>query len=93
MMIDQRARHNYTHSSNLSSTIILTIILCPSSLLDGRRPGLPEPIMRNILDCAMQLVAQHVADSLGKSTQLPPADLLRLLVRSRLAGFEDENEA
>jgi hypothetical protein len=49
--------------------------------------------MRNILDCAMQLVAQHVADSLGKSTQLPPADLLRLLVRSRLAGFEDENEA
>src|SRR5215475_11800495 len=40
------------------------------------------------------LVAQHVSDSRrGKNTQLPLADLLRQSVYSRMAGYEDVNDA
>jgi Transposase DDE domain group 1 len=41
-----------------------------------------------------QLIRQHVTDSRrGKNTQLPVADLLRQSVYSRLAGYEDVNDA
>ena len=40
------------------------------------------------------LVAQHLADSRrGKNTQLPLADLFRQSVYSRIAGYEDVNDA
>jgi hypothetical protein len=40
------------------------------------------------------LVAQHLTDSRrGKNTQLPLADLLRQTVYSRIAGYEDVNDA
>jgi len=40
------------------------------------------------------LVAQHLTDSRrGKNTQLPLADLLRQFVYSRIAGYEDVNDA
>ena len=41
-----------------------------------------------------ELIAQHLADSRrGKNTQLPLADLLRQSVYSRMAGYEDVNDA
>ena len=40
-----------------------------------------------------ELIAQHLTDSRGKNTQLPMADLLRQAVYSRLAGYEDVNDA
>jgi hypothetical protein len=41
-----------------------------------------------------QLIEQHLTDSRrGKNTQLPMADLLRQSVYSRLAGYEDVNDA
>src|SRR5665811_2403304 len=41
-----------------------------------------------------ELIAQHLTDSRrGKNTQLPMADLLRQSVYSRLAGYEDVNDA
>jgi hypothetical protein len=40
------------------------------------------------------LIAQHLNDSRrGKNTQLPLADLLRQCVYSRMAGYEDVNDA
>ncbi len=40
------------------------------------------------------LIVQHLTDSRrGKNTQLPPADLLRQSVYSRIAGYEDVNDA
>src|SRR5450756_3095647 len=40
------------------------------------------------------LMARHLTDSRrGKNTQLPMADLLRQSVYSRLAGYEDMNDA
>jgi len=40
-----------------------------------------------------ELIEQHLTDSRGKNTQLPFADLLRQSVYSRLAGYEDVNDA
>ena len=41
-----------------------------------------------------ELIAQHLTDSRrGKNTQLPLADLLRQAVYSRIAGYEDVNDA
>ncbi len=41
-----------------------------------------------------ELIAQHLTDSRrGKNTQLPLADLLRQPVYSRIAGYEDLNDA
>ena len=41
-----------------------------------------------------ELIAQHLTDSRrGKNTQLPLADLLRQSVYSRMAGYEDVNDA
>jgi hypothetical protein len=40
------------------------------------------------------LIAQHLTDSRrGKNTQLPLADLLRQSIYSRIAGYEDANDA
>ena len=40
-----------------------------------------------------ELISDHLTDSRGKNTQLPMADLLRQAVYSRLAGYEDVNDA
>ena len=41
-----------------------------------------------------ELIAEHLTDSRrGKNTQLPLADLLRQSVYSRIAGYEDVNDA
>src|SRR6202521_5966958 len=40
-----------------------------------------------------ELIEQHLTDSRGKNTQLPLADLWRQSVYSRLAGYEDMNDA
>src|SRR5216684_6206716 len=41
-----------------------------------------------------ELITQHLTDSRrGKNTQLPLADLLRQSVYSRIAGYEDVNDA
>ncbi len=40
-----------------------------------------------------ELIKQHLADPRGKNTRLPFADLLRQSVYSRLAGYEDVNDA
>ena len=40
-----------------------------------------------------ELIEQHLLDSRAKNTRLPFADLLRQSVYSRLAGYEDVNDA
>jgi hypothetical protein len=40
-----------------------------------------------------ELIDRHLADPRGKNTQLPLADLLRESIYSRLAGYEDVNDA
>jgi len=40
-----------------------------------------------------KLIEQHLTDSRGKNTRLPLADLRRQSVYSRLAGYEDVNDA
>ena len=40
-----------------------------------------------------ELIEQHLTDSRGKNTELPLADLLRQSVYSRMAGYEDVNDA
>jgi hypothetical protein len=40
-----------------------------------------------------ELIERHLADARGKNTQLPLADLMRQSVYSRLAGYEDLNDA
>ena len=40
-----------------------------------------------------ELIKQHLADPRGKNTRLPLANLLRQSVYSRLAGYEDVNDA
>ena len=40
-----------------------------------------------------ELIAEHLTDSRGKNTQLPMADLLRQSIYSRMAGYEDVNDA
>jgi hypothetical protein len=40
-----------------------------------------------------ELIDRHLADPRGKNTQLPLADLLRQSRYSRLAGYEDVNDA
>ena len=40
-----------------------------------------------------ELIEHHLADFRGKNTQLPLADLLRQSIYSRLAGYEDVNDA
>jgi len=39
------------------------------------------------------LITQHLTDPRGKNTQFPLADLIRQSVYSRLAGYEDVNDA
>jgi hypothetical protein len=40
-----------------------------------------------------ELIEQHLTDLRGKNTQLPLADLLRQSIYSRMAGYEDVNDA
>ena len=40
-----------------------------------------------------ELIEQQLTDSRAKNTRLPLADLLRQSVYSRLAGYEDMNDA
>src|SRR3974390_3671671 len=40
-----------------------------------------------------ELIGQHLSDSRAKNTQLPLADLLRQSIYSRMAGYEDVNDA
>ena len=40
-----------------------------------------------------ELIEQHLADGRGKNIQLPLTDLMRQSVYSRLAGYEDLNDA
>jgi hypothetical protein len=40
-----------------------------------------------------ELIARHLTDSRAKNTQLPLADLLRQSIYSRMAGYEDVNDA
>ena len=40
-----------------------------------------------------ELIEQHLTDPRGRNTRLPLADLLRQSVYSRLAGYEDVNDA
>lgn len=40
-----------------------------------------------------ELIERHLSDARGKNTQLPLADLVRQSVYSRLAGYEDVNDA
>jgi hypothetical protein len=40
-----------------------------------------------------ELIERHLADARGKNLQLPLTDLVRQSVYSRLAGYEDLNDA
>jgi hypothetical protein len=39
------------------------------------------------------LIERHLTDGRGKNTQLPPADLVRQSVYTRVAGYEEVNDA
>src|ERR1700752_1196562 len=43
--------------------------------------------------CFGALIERHLTDARGKNTQLPFTDLVRQSVYSRLAGYEDVNDA
>ena len=40
-----------------------------------------------------ELIEQYLTDGRGKNTQLPLTDLVRQSIYSRLAGYEDVNDA
>ena len=40
-----------------------------------------------------ELIGQHLTDCRAKNAQLPLADLLRQSIYSRMAGYEDVNDA
>ena len=52
-------------------------------------------LVRELDECLgfSELIEQHLTDSRGKNTQLPLADLLRQSIYSRMAGYEDVNDA
>ena len=67
------------------------------ALQGSRVPSDGGPIVVRELDERLgfgDLIARHLTDSRhGKNTQLPLADLLRQSVYSRIAGYEDVNDA
>ena len=52
-------------------------------------------LVRELNDCLgfSELIGQHLTDSRAKNTQLPLADLLCQYIYSRMAGYEDVNDA
>ena len=52
-------------------------------------------LVRELDECLgfSELIDQHLADSRGENIQLALADLLRQSIYSRMAGYEDVNDA